>query len=343
MLIIMTVTATPMTIEQVHEATGFLLNPDVSAEAKADFLAALNARGETPEEIAAFVTEFLTHAVPVPVDRAALQGPMLDVVGTGGDKLHLFNISTTAIFILAAGGVTVVKHGNRGITSKSGGADVLEALGVRIDLPPERTARALEELGVGFLFAPLYHPAFKAVVEARKLVAARGQRSLFNIVGPLLNPARPEHQLIGVFTRTLTQTFGRILQTLGRKSCWVVHGEADQDREMDELSTAGPSTIVKVTPDHLETTTLFAEDYGFARAEVNDLIGGDAQTNADMLEGILAGRLKGPRRDIAVLNAAAGFVITGKAMDLHAGKKLAEDVIDRGAAHVKLRALADFC
>lgn len=339
----MTVTDTPLTAEQVHEAAGFLLNPDISAEAKADFLAALNQRGETPDEIASFVTEFLKHAVPVPVERSVLQGPMLDVVGTGGDKLHLFNISTTAIFILAAGGVTVVKHGNRGITSKSGGADVLEALGVKIDLPPERTARALEELGVGFLFAPLYHPAFKAVVEARKLVAARGQRSIFNILGPLLNPARPEHQLIGVFDRGLAEPFGRILQSLGRNTCWVVHGEADGGRGMDELSTAGPNTIVKVTPTAMETSHLFGSDVGFDSSEVNDLIGGDAQTNADMLEGILAGRLKGPRRDIAVFNAAAGFVITGKAADLHAGRKLAEDIIDRGAAHVKLRALADFC
>jgi len=340
---IMTVTTTPLNPEQVQEAAAFLLNPDITAEAKADFLAALNARGETPEEITFFVMEFLKHAVSVPLNRDALQGPMLDVVGTGGDKLNLFNISTTAIFILAAGGVTVVKHGNRGITSKSGGADVLEALGVKIDLPPERTAKALEELGVGFLFAPLYHPAFKAVVEARKLVAARGQRSIFNILGPLLNPARPEHQLIGVFDRALAEPFARILQALGRKHSWVVHGEADGGRGMDELSTAGPNTIVKVSPDSMETVNLHAVDLGFHKTEVNDLIGGDAQMNADMLEGILAGRLKGPRREIAVFNAAAGFVITGKAADLHEGRKLAEDLIDRGAAHVKLRALADFC
>lgn len=339
----MNVSSSPLTPAQVHEAAGFLLSSDVSPEAKADFLAALNKRGETPEEITAFVMEFLEHAVPVPVNRDALPGPMLDVVGTGGDKLNLFNVSTTSIFILAAGGVTVVKHGNRGITSKSGGADVLEALGVKIDLPPERTARALEELGVAFLFAPLYHPAFKAVVEARKLVAERGQRSIFNILGPLLNPARPEHQLIGVFDKALAEPFGRILQALGRKTSWVVHGEADHHRGMDELSTLGPNLVVKVTPEGLQTETLHAHSFGFPKAKVNDLIGGDAQMNADLLEGILAGRIKGPRRDIAVLNAAAGFVITGKAADMEAGRMLAEEMIDRGVAHAKLRALADFC
>ena len=338
----MTLPDSTLTAEQVHEAADFLLDASQTPEAKADFLAALNARGETPGEIAMFVNEFLRHAVVPPIRREKLRGPMLDVVGTGGDKLNLFNVSTTAIFILAGGGVTVVKHGNRGITSKSGGADVLEALGVKIDLPPERTAVAVEEIGLGFLFAPMYHPAFKAVGEARKLVAARGQRSIFNILGPLLNPAQPDHQLIGVFDEALAQPFAQILQTLGRKTSWVVHGTASRKRGVDELSTMGPNTIVKLTADGITTETLFSEDLDLGNADVSDLIGGDAQTNADFLEGILACRIKGPRRDIAVLNAAAGFAITGVAADLAEGKRLAEDVLDRGAAHAKLRAFQDF-
>ncbi len=338
----MTLPDTTLSPEHVQEAAAFLLDPAASTEAKAAFLSAFNQRGETASEITAFVREFLRHAVQPPINRDALKGPMLDVVGTGGDKLNLFNVSSTAIFILAAGGVTMVKHGNRGITSKAGGADVLEALGIKIELPPERTAVAIEQLGVGFLFAPLYHPAFKAVAEARKLLAEKGQRSVFNILGPLLNPAQPDHQLIGVFSEELTQTFGEILQALGRKTSWVVYGEAGRGRGMDELSTVGANTVVKLTDEGINREYVFPEDLGFAPAEVNDLIGGDAQMNADMLEGILAGRIKGPRRDIAVLNAAAGFVITGRAADLKAGRAMAEDIIDRGAAHVKLRAWQDF-
>ena len=338
----MTLSPAPLTQADIQSAAAFLLDVNASAEEKADFLAALNARGETPDEIAGFVHEFLNHAVAPPIDHSALKGPMIDVVGTGGDKLNLFNVSTTTIFILAGGGLTVVKHGNRGITSKAGGADVLEALGIRIDLPPERTAEAIQSIGLGFLFAPLYHPAFKAVVEARKLLATRGQRSIFNILGPLLNPAKPDYQLVGVFDEALTEPFGHILQNLGRKGSWVVHGEADRGRSMDELSTVGPNTVVQVSPSGLEKKTLFSEDYGFRPAEVNDLIGGDARHNAELVEGIVRGELQGPRREIAVFNAAACFVITGKASDLHEGRALAEESIESGAAWQKLAELRAF-
>lgn len=194
----------PLTSRQIAEAAAFLVDPSPTPETKAQFLKALNQKGETPDEIAGFVTEFLKLAVDPGINRSALPGPMLDVVGTGGDKLNLFNVSTTAMFIMAAGGVCMVKHGNRGITSKSGGADVLEALGVRIDLPPEKLARCVQEVGVGFVFAPIYHPAFAAVKDARAILAKEGKRSIFNILGPLMNPARPDFQLIGVFDKALT-------------------------------------------------------------------------------------------------------------------------------------------
>lgn len=333
----------PLTSRQIAEAAAFLVDPSPTPETKAQFLKALNQKGETPDEIAGFVTEFLKLAVDPGINRSALPGPMLDVVGTGGDKLNLFNVSTTAMFIMAAGGVCMVKHGNRGITSKSGGADVLEALGVRIDLPPEKLARCVQEVGVGFVFAPIYHPAFAAVKDARAILAKEGKRSIFNILGPLMNPARPDFQLIGVFDKALTAPFATILQKLGRKAAWVVHGHAGDGRGMDEFSTLGANEVTVLQDGKIESLTIDPSTLGFAKAKIEDLAGGDAAMNADLLEGILAGRIKGPKRDIAVLNAAAGFVITGKATDLSEGKQLAEDVLDRGAAHVKLRALQDFC
>lgn len=332
-----------LTVAQVREAAAFLLDPNPEAVRKAAFLRALAQKGETAEEIAAFVNEFLQHAIDPGIDGSTAPGPILDVVGTGGDRLNLFNVSTTAMFILAAGGVCVVKHGNRGITSKSGGADVLEALGVKIELPPAQLARCVREIGVGFIFAPLYHPTFKAVVEARKLLAAEGQRSIFNILGPLLNPARPTHQLVGVFDEKLVPVFANILRQLGRKSAWVVHGETDDGRGMDELSTLGKNIIACVSGANAEHIALVPSDFGFLKPQLAELTGGTSDENAGILEGILAGRIKGAKRDLAVLNAAAGFVITGKSSDIAQGKLLAEDLLNRGAAHVKLRALVDWC
>lgn len=327
---------------QVREAAAFLTDEHESDETKAALLRALADKGETPAEIAGLVEAFLALAVDPGLERDKLPGPVLDVVGTGGDKLHLFNVSTTAMFILAGGGVCVTKHGNRGVTSKAGGADVLEALGVRIDLPVERVARGIEANGLGFFFAPLYHPAFKAVAGARKLLAAEGRRSVFNLLGPLLNPARPEHQLIGVFDPALTRVFGEILLQLGRRCAWIVHGTAGANG-MDELSTLGRNTVCELRQGQLAEWQVDPAELGFAPATLQDLTGGDAAENAALIEGILDGTEKGPKRDIAVLNAAAGFVITGLADDLAAGCELAQSVLDRGAAHAKMRALRDWC
>ncbi len=334
----------PLDQGAIRTAAAALVDPALPAADKAAFLRALAQRGERPEEIAGFVGEFLTLAVDPGLDHDKLSGPMLDVVGTGGDKLNLFNVSTTAMFILAGGGVCVTKHGNRGVTSKSGGADVLEALGVRIDLPPERVARGIEENGIGFLFAPLYHPAFKAVVEARQLLAKEGQRSMFNLLGPLLNPARPDHQLVGVFSESWIEVFADILRRLGRKGAWVVHGRAGEgdDLGMDELSTLGVNTVCEVRADQIIRRSIDAAAHGFAKAELGALKGGDALENARILEGILEGTVDGPKRDLAVLNAAAGFVITGLEPDLESGKQRAEETLERGAAHAKLKAMRDW-
>lgn len=327
---------------QVREAAAFLLDPEPEATCKASFLRTLAKKGETPSEIAAFVTEFLEHSISPGIDPETLSGPMLDVVGTGGDKLNLFNVSSTAMFILAAGGVSIVKHGNRGITGKSGGADVLEALGVKIDLPPAELARCVREVGLGFVFAQIYHPAFKAVLDARKLLAAEGQRSIFNILGPLMNPARPPYQLVGVFDEKLVPAFADILLQLGRKAAWVVHGRTGDGRGMDELSTLAPNVVARLKDGQITQFEMDAADHGFSRGSLQELEGGIAAENANTLEGVLAGTIKGARRDLTVLNAAAGFVIVGKASDLTQGRALAEELLDRGAAHAKLRALHDW-
>jgi anthranilate phosphoribosyltransferase len=328
---------------QVREAAAFLLDPVPEPERKAALLRALARKGETPEEIAGFVGAFLEQAVPLNFAPALGDAPLLDVVGTGGDGLNLFNVSSTAMFILAAGGVRIAKHGNRGITGRSGGADVLEALGVKIDLEPDDLARCVKDTGLGFVFAPKYHPAFKAVGEARRILAAEKQRSIFNILGPLLNPARPSHQLIGVFDPKLVPVFAEILKHLGRKTAWVVHGETGDGRGMDELSTMSVNHVTVLHENQITHSKIDPASFGFAKPALADLLGDEAGDNAIILEGILSGAIKGPKRDLAVFNAAAGFVIAGKAADVGKGRAMAEDLLNRGAAHVKLRQLVDWC
>ena len=238
--------------------------------------------------------------------------PLLDVCGTGGDKLNLFNVSTTSVFLLAAAGVAVVKHGNRGITSKSGGADALEALGIRIDLPADEFGHCIEEVGAGFLFAPLYHPAFKAVVPVRKLLAESGQRTIFNILGPLLNPARPDYQLIGVFDENLCPVFADILQRLGRKRAWAVHGSAGAAGGMDELSTIGDTTVfdTALNPDQ---SPIQPSSLGIETPEITELQGGEAAENAEIITAILEGKDKGAktRHCLAELRCGTGHHGTG--------------------------------
>ena len=325
---------------QVESAAALILDESIPASSKGDFLKALAAKGETPEEIAAFVDAFLGRAVDPGLSPGEVDGPMLDVCGTGGDKLDLFNVSTTSIFVLAAGGACVVKHGNRGITSKSGGADVLEALGVKIDLPPEACAETIRRCGVGFMFAPIYHPAFKAVVPVRKQLAEEGMRSIFNILGPLLNPVRPAHQLIGVFSAELTGPFANILKTLGRQSAWAVHGTTGDGRGMDELSTLAESTTTQLNADgSISDAIIDPLELGLQKPTIEELRGGGAIENANILRGILDGTDKGAKRDIVLLNSAAGFVACGLADELSSGLGRAAEAIDSGRAMEKLKAL----
>jgi anthranilate phosphoribosyltransferase len=325
---------------EVEVAAELLLDASAADEKKARLLEALSAKGETPAEIAGFVEAFLGHAVEPHLGLLELEGPTLDVCGTGGDQLDLFNVSTTTMFVAAAAGAVVVKHGNRGITSKSGGADVLEALGIRIDLSTDDFRRCIAEAGVGFMFAPHYHPAFKAVVGVRKALAAKGVKTIFNLIGPLLNPAKPQCQLVGVFSRELCPAFAEILQRLGRDSAWVVHGTTGDGRSVDEVSLMGSTRICKSgLYQDINDEEVRPRDFGLTHAEVHDLQGGDAQTNAIILEGILSGKETGPKRDMVLMNAGAALACAGLADDMGDGIQLAKEVILSGAALEKLRLL----
>jgi len=326
--------------QQVAAAAVLLLDPVMADGHKARLLEALARKGETPEEIAGFVEAFLGHAVDPHLGLLDLAGPTLDVCGTGGDQLDMFNVSTTAMFIAAAAGAVLVKHGNRGITSKSGGADVLEALGIRIDLPPDGFRRCLEQAGVGFMFAPLYHPAFQAVAGVRKTLAARGVKTIFNLIGPLLNPAKPQCQLVGVFAGEWCPVFAEILQRLGRDRAWVVYGTTGDGRAVDEVSLMGATRICKTGREPgIADEEVHPHDFGLHPAEVAALRGGDAQTNAAILEAILAGRETGPKRDMVLLNAGAAVACAGLAADIGQGIEISREMITSGAALERLRLL----
>ncbi len=325
---------TDLAASDVEHAVAQLVSPDTDDATKAAFLRALREKGETAAELAAFARALLARAIDPGLDPAALPGPMLDVCGTGGDRLELFNISTAAMFVLAGGGVCVVKHGNRAITSRCGGADVLEALGVKIDLPPEALRRCVAGHGLGFIFAPAYHPAFRAIAPVRKALAAQGIPTVFNLLGPLLNPARPAYQLIGVFSPVLLSKYAEALALLGRARAWAVHGSG-----MDELSISGPSEVCEVLAGNVRGFPVDPVALGISPTPIAALRGGDCAENAAILEAILDGSERGPRRDVVLLNAGAGFVITGLAPDLAAGLTLAREQILSGRALAKLRAL----
>lgn len=296
----------------------------------ASFLTALRMKGETVEEITGFAEAMREKAVMVKTNQQFL----IDTCGTGGDETGTFNISTAAAFVVAGAGIHVAKHGNRSVSSSCGSADVLEALGVRLDLPPQAVGQAIDEIGIGFLFAPLLHQAMKHVMPARK---ETGIRTVFNVLGPLTNPARATSQVVGVYDPSLTWVLAEVLGNLGIHHALVVHG-ADG---LDELSNTGESTIAEYKDGDVKDYTVKPEDFGMRRARLYELKGGSPEENARMLKDILTGK-NGPRRDIVLLNAGAAILAADRVKTLEEGVIMAAESVDSGRAFEKLESLVKF-
>jgi anthranilate phosphoribosyltransferase len=330
--------------EQIRESVEWLVDEKVSAAVKADFLTALAKKGETPGEIAAFARSLRDKSILPPLDAEIRTREILDVVGTGGDRLSTFNISTTVALVAAAAGVCVAKHGNRASTSAIGSADVMEALGIPFDLGPEDAVRSLRRHNFAYFFAPRYHPAFRHIIPVRKLCAERGQTTLFNFLGPLLNPARPTAMLVGVPRPDLCEPFARVLQSLGVRRAMVVCGAVRDEngslRHLDELSPLGPTTIAEFYQENaLACSTLSPESFSLQPATLADLRGGGREVNATIIRRILGNQERGPKRDAVLLNAAAALFVAGKTRSLVEGWALAAEVIDSGRAAAKLAEL----
>ena len=336
--------AHPLADEQIRQSVERLTDEKVPAGVKADFLIALAKKGETPGEIAAFARALRDKSIQPALDAEIRAREILDVVGTGGDRLSTFNISTTVALIAAAAGVLVAKHGNRASTSPVGSADVMEALGIPFDLGPEDAVRSLRRHNFAYFFAPKYHPAFRHIVPARKLCAERGQTTIFNFLGPLLNPARPTAMLVGVPRPDLCEPFARVLQSLGIRRAMVVCGAVQNEtgalRHLDELSPLGPTTIAEFYQERgLACSTLSPESFPLQAAALADLRGGDREVNATIIRHILGGEERGPKRDAVLLNAAAALFVADKTRSLIEGWELAAEVIDSGRAAAKLAEL----
>jgi anthranilate phosphoribosyltransferase len=319
-----------LTEEESAQAMRQIMEGGATPAQIAAFLVALRIKGETIEEItgcARVMREKATHI------RAAYPN-MIDTCGTGGDGSQTFNISTTAAFVVAGAGVPVAKHGNRAMSSRCGSADLLQALGVAIELSPEMAEACLAEVGITFLFAPLFHSAMKYAIGPRREI---GVRTIFNILGPLTNPAGAKRQILGVSRKELAAPMAQVLGNLGSTRAFVVHG-ADG---LDEITTTGETYITALDMGKIASYTISPEQFGLRRAPLGALAGGDAQENADITLAILEGK-QGPHRDVVLLNAAAALAVAGTVADLEAGLQLAARAIDSGAAREKLRRLQHF-
>lgn len=329
-----------LTLEQVRAVSRELADPLAPDSDKAEFLIALKEKGESGEELGYFAISFLDLAVRPPL--LSEKRLAIDIVGTGGDYLELVNVSTACMFLLAAGGALVIKHGNKAITSKCGSADVLEALGIPVAGPIERMMECIEQTGIGFLFAPMYHPAFRLVAPIRKKLAEQGIATVFNLLGPLLNPARPNSQLIGVFSPVILEKYAVALKKLDRRRAWVVHGQVSAGAGMDEISLLGETVVYELKEDSLNRFHLFPEELGFRKPVLHELRGSDAAGNAKAITDILAGKDRGARRDLIVINAAGALVVAGLAKRMEDGVRLANELLDSGGALQKLHEFQAF-
>ena len=308
------------------------------------FITALRVKGETVDEITGAARAMRTKATKINVnnhlvniDRDEINiddETILDIVGTGGDGTRTFNVSTTTAFVAAGGGVKVAKHGNRAVSSLCGSADVLENLGVNLDITSTDVEKCINEIGIGFLYAPIFHGAMKHAAGPRQEI---GIRSIFNLLGPVTNPAGASVQVLGVYEKSLTEKIARVLKRLGTKEAFVVCGEGT----FDEISICGPTTVAHLKKDAVNTFQMTPEEYDFNRAGLQDIVGGDAKENADITRQVLAGE-QGPRRDMVLLNAAAAFVAAGLCDNFKEGVHIASESIDSGKAHEKLEQLIEF-
>ena len=329
-----------LTDAEVERAAVVLTGIEETDDAKAAMLTALALKGETAAEIAAFAQAFRGRAINPGVEAWAPGA--IDIVGTGGDHAGGFNISSLVVLTLACTGVTVMKHGNRGITSKCGSADLLAALGVDLEAPPEKLHRALEQLGYVFFFAPAYHPTFKSIAPVRKLLAARGQRTVFNILGPLVNPGRPAHTLLGVFAETWVEKLAAALDALGAEAGVAVHGIIAPGRGIDELTTATVNRVRGMGRLNEVKGDWRAEDFGLVTAQFTDLVGGDLTTNLAITEALLAGRGSTGLVDTISLNAAVALWIVGQTATVREGVPLAREKLLGGAVKAKIAATREF-
>lgn len=320
-----------LTEAESEEAMGVIMSGQATEAQVGGYLVALRMKGETVDEITGSAKAMRKHASKV---TPCINGDdLLDTAGTGGDGAHTFNISTTVAFILAGAGKKVAKHGNRAASSKSGSADVLASVGLNLDLTPDQVAACIDEIGIGFLFAPKFHPAMKYAVGPRREL---GQRTIFNMLGPLTNPANATHQLIGVYDPALTHPIAEVLGALGGRAAYVVHGAGG----LDELTTVGENKISELRDGRVNSYSLCASDYGFSSASIKDLRGGTPDQNARIMEVILQGKDLGPRREIVMLNAAVALATHDG--DIECGLETARVSIDSGAAYAKLEELIAF-
>jgi anthranilate phosphoribosyltransferase len=316
-----------LSADEAQAAMSAIMDGEATPAQIAAFLVAMRMKGETVDEVTAFARVMRAHVLPVKTSRR----PLVDTCGTGGDDIKTFNVSTAAAFVAAGAGVAIAKHGNRSVTSKCGSADVLEALGIRFDLPPDRVARCVDEVGIGFMFAPAYHPAMKHAAPVRREL---GLRTVFNALGPLTNPAMADAQVLGVYRPEMTELHAGVLKNLGSRRAYVVHGVGG----LDELSTLGETRVAELKNGEVRTYTIAPEDLGLRRARPEDLQGRTPEENARTLMAILEGE-KDPARDIVVLNAAAAIAAGGKTETLAEAMPLAEESLDSGAALGKLHEL----
>lgn len=333
-----------LTAMEIEQAIHDLLDPRIPIEAKAEFLMCLARKGETPREIADFAIILRDLAIDPGIDIGLLGGKLLDTCGTGADGSNTFNVSTAAALILSAGGVPIAKHGNRSITSHCGSADVLEALGVNIEMSPSKLRDCVEKVKIGFVFAPHYHKTFKAIGPVRAFLAKQGKRTIFNLLGPLVNPARPNMQVVGVFDPSITDLYAQILLLMKAKRALIVHGYSlDKKPCLDELSSFSTSKLSQLhSSGQIETMEVDAALFGFQPATIQDLKGGDARANAEIIRNILSGKDTGPKLDFLVYNASVGFILAGLAKDIYQGLEIAREMVASGAALNKLKEFAAF-